>query len=296
MDSIDKEIQKREERIRQLKTHLNQLLPVSRLSKESLTKIFLFCITPSQAKDTSLYRRNNISISQVCACWRAIALDYALLWVDLDFDRPSWVPEMLMRSKMLPLTLGVSVDSFTKPTKVATISAALQHIMHVSELTVRISVPSLDIALVGIQQAAPMLQSLSLSRSDMKDAPRTLGLPLEFLNGDAPCLRALELDCLYLPWNSGLLKNLTSLKITHSDTSAAPSLQQLTDVLARMPCLQILQLKNALSQSLERLRRISLFSCPIWPPFIWRQTWSTVQSSLIKSPSHPQPRCTWSAQ
>ncbi|KAF5357693.1 hypothetical protein D9758_007485 [Tetrapyrgos nigripes] len=249
IELLDQKIQRQEEEVRQLKTQRNTLALISMLPPEILSQAFLYCITFDDKRYCGAYRWPWIQISHVCSHWRNVALGCPALWSCLEFSCPAWVPEMLQRSKMAPLSVKVTAEDFFNTKVKDAIETTLQQVSRVSDLM--LCMPGgeksmAELLVTGMRQAAPLLRSLSLSTSISAWTRGPVTLPLEFVDGDAPRLKHLELRNFHLPWDSALLKNLTSLKIFHTSTGSAPSLQQLTDVLARMPGLEILELKDVL--------------------------------------------------
>ncbi|KAF5357662.1 hypothetical protein D9758_007466 [Tetrapyrgos nigripes] len=253
IDTIDQQVEKHLEEIRQLYQFRNKLVPINSLPSELLSRIFRFCISCINDKAQLGRSWSFITVSYVCSHWRDVALADPALWSTLDFFKPAWVPEMLRRSKAAPLTVRVTSDLFLDAKATDAVTTALQHMSRISELDLCINScllqldGRLEMLPVVIDQDVPLLHTLSLSTKHICGVPEHIvPLPLDFMNGYAPRLRHLHMRNFRLPWESGLLKNLTSLKITITIPTTSPSLQQLTDVLARMPGLEVLELRGVL--------------------------------------------------
>ncbi|KAF5357585.1 hypothetical protein D9758_007479 [Tetrapyrgos nigripes] len=259
-----------DEEIRKLQTRRNSLVPISRLPNELLSTILMFCsqLKPDDDNDNDLRlfppsrQRDRwpwTTVSHICSHWRNVALGCPVLWSCLDFSRPAWVPAMVERSRMVPLTLEVPFELVYHSQTEEAISTALQHMSRVKELSV--SIPSgqagrLKALIAGLQQPAPLLEVLYLDKFDF--SPWDVNLPLEFLNGDAPRLRHLELRGFCLPLASGLLKNrLTSLVLFFSSPTDASWVQQLVRMLTSLCSLEVLGLKVPLSVKTISLTRVT---------------------------------------
>lgn len=100
---IDKEIQKHEDAIRSLRERRNTFAPISRLSHELLSRMFL------HARDMADGTAKVLPpASHVCRAWRAVAHGCGLLWTEIDCIRLNWAKEMLLLSRGAPLTLQMT--------------------------------------------------------------------------------------------------------------------------------------------------------------------------------------------
>jgi len=246
---IDQEIEKCVAEIRKLKSRRNTLAPISRLPPEILSNIFMLCVTDNDGHFTvTPYRWSWITISHICRHWRNVALECSSLWCHLDFSKPDWIPEMLNRSKVAPLSVKIRNEHYFSKKSLDALNAAFQHMYRIKELDLCVPAGDFEDMLCDITQAAPCIHTLSVSSkpSSLFTLARTISLPQDFLSGDAPSLTHLELRDVHLPWGSSLLKNLTCLKIFHSGTTFRPSLEQLVEILSCMPSLGTLELQNVL--------------------------------------------------
>ncbi|KAF5357640.1 hypothetical protein D9758_007500 [Tetrapyrgos nigripes] len=235
-----------EDELLELKTRWNELVPISMLPNEIISEVFLVCARCDVDHSHSCW--SWINVSYICKRWRNVALGSPMLWGYLDFLKPALVPEMLRRSQKAPLIVSVPQKHIIKDQVEDAVISALHHIHRVSEITLRnVVTASLGKALSDIRQGAPLLHTLCLTRGEtevatLASSKHPVVLPSDFLNGNAPCLRHVDLHGFHLSWDSDFLKNLTTLKLTYNSPTHAPSLQQLTHVLDRMPGLETLKL------------------------------------------------------
>ncbi|KAF5357691.1 hypothetical protein D9758_007487 [Tetrapyrgos nigripes] len=259
VDSTDPQVEKHVEldELTKLKTRRNELVPISRLPEELLSKFFKLCVRPKKNYYAPMFHRWSwTKVSHICKHWRNVALGCPALWGCLDLTTPTWIPEMLRRSQMAPLVINMPQLLILKP-KSADAIKTLEKALGELEML----------------QAAPLLHTLQLSAKETGDwfaeSECIVVLPLDFLGGHTPSLRHVDLQDFHIPWDSSVFRNLTSLKIIHKSTDHAPSLQQLTEILSRMPAsLETLELERVLSLAnstttikvvqLPRLRSIRL--------------------------------------
>lgn len=80
------------------------LSPIFRMPIELLSRVFVEA--RNMDSDTGRFLP---AVSQTCRSWRAVALDCATLWDNIDCTRPSWAKSMLSRTRGCPLTLVIEV-------------------------------------------------------------------------------------------------------------------------------------------------------------------------------------------
>jgi hypothetical protein len=190
------------------------------------------------------------AITHVCQRWRDVALNDPTLWAEPDFCHPLWATEMLKRSKKAHLTVLYNVGQTRShyrwriPT---VLNDTLRQLDRVSSLSLAICTDyeSHRSCLSQLKsQPAPVLQSLSLKDVDSSFPGPHGSLSSDFLQGSAPELRRLELDRIFLPWDSPLYDNLTELIIT--SLKKRPTMPQLLYALEKMANLQGLYLAHTL--------------------------------------------------
>ncbi|KAF5357692.1 hypothetical protein D9758_007486 [Tetrapyrgos nigripes] len=170
---------------------------------------------------------------------------------------------MLKRSKMSPLYFqAIAMEHFTNSNTMHVIATVLQRqISQIGVLTMRISVGYLKIqaheALLALRESAPLLRTIKLAVvSDFllynnwgNIVEAELNKTLDALQATGALQRRNRMtieSAVGFCKRSGLLKNLTSLKISHSRSNHAPSLHQLCVVLSHMRGLEFLDLKDVL--------------------------------------------------
>ncbi|KAJ7180688.1 hypothetical protein C8R46DRAFT_1070260 [Mycena filopes] len=247
---IDNEIQHFQNSIRGLQSQRNALSAVGRLPAEMLSRIFLFC---SRQVPHSLSWIKEVS--HICRHWRAVALGCPNLWCSITFSRPKWAAEMLKRSKMAPLRIRVNADYLT-PKVIEAVHSSLGQISRTEELDV--AGGSVIQEILNLTDPAPYLHSLSLSLlSHWQTSPERVVLPADFLNGEAPRLRKIELTGFSIPWDSPLMSNLVNLKVMNPGAPPPPSsMNELVEALGRMPLLETLELENVLPTLAEDITTI----------------------------------------
>ncbi|KAF8916278.1 hypothetical protein CPB85DRAFT_351952 [Mucidula mucida] len=239
LDEIDAQIAQYESAVRVLKFQRNMLAPISRLPVEVLCQIF---ILTTYTTCPPLW----MAVTHVCSQWRAAALKCPAMWSYITFERPSrWTNEMLQRSMEAPLTLHV-LDHWRLNRMLKTVSTALEHIGRTVELRLRGDFSTLT---KSLNQPAPNLHTLTLEYNNSASYSgipgQSVSLPDDFLGGDTPRLRHLELKQCHLTWNSGILKGLTHLELK-GPTSHPANIAEVTTALSNTPMLEVLHLHGIL--------------------------------------------------
>lgn len=209
-----------------------------------LSKIFIFVAfnNPHQSNYSSGTAEWIKSTSHICQHWRDVALGCPSLWAGILFEQPSWVEEMLKRSKMVPLVLKGNI---TNPKTAGRIRLALSH-SRTRELHVLGTKSTLESLFSIPSQNAPFLESLCLSNYEGYSFS-SLGsgyMVSEDAFHDTTRLRRLELVRCNISWDSTLLAGLNHL-LLHKLT-LLPTTKQLIDVLGNMLDLETLDLDNSL--------------------------------------------------
>ncbi|KAG7444915.1 uncharacterized protein BT62DRAFT_994944 [Guyanagaster necrorhizus] len=241
VSQIDAEILQHEEAVRDLKSQRNALAPISKLPPEMLSRIFLFVSYPHGSYKSLLW----INVSHVSQHWRAVALGFPALWSSPPFTTPAWAHEMLKRSKMAPLTIVADLTYMT-PKMLAAFDNAMKQVDRSAELSLT-GTKNMEKYLTGITKRAPFLTKLCISQVYIRyhEVEEKIVLPDNFLDGQAPRLRHLDLNRCQVHWDSALMQNLTYLKIVEPG-DFRPTISQLVDVLEQVPWLETLDLEHAL--------------------------------------------------
>ncbi|KAL1747601.1 hypothetical protein HDZ31DRAFT_61078 [Schizophyllum fasciatum] len=247
--ALDDEIEEHEQAIRTLKSRRNNLALIARLPPEVLCSIFILISRQGQSEYSNGISLDWTKVSHVCRYWRDCALECPRLWSAPSFQ-PSqkWGLEMLHRSKMAPLSIRTDT-SYMTPKAVDAVNSALQQIHRISELHITAVPSSLQRLCAPLNTAAPLLESLLISanpRSSYYVTDEGFALADDFLAGETPRLRRLELIRTRINWNSGMLCDLTSLKIIKIPLVGRPTIPMMLDILDKMPNLRMLWLEDFL--------------------------------------------------
>ncbi|KAK0188990.1 hypothetical protein F5146DRAFT_690294 [Armillaria mellea] len=236
---IDAEILHHEEAVRQLKSRRNTLAPISQLPPEMLSRIFLFVSYPRERP--LLW----INVSHVSQHWRAVALGFPALWSSPPFMSPTWAHEMLKRSKMAPLTIVADLTYMT-PKMLAVFDDAMSKADRSAELSLTGS-KTMEKYLISATKRAPFLNKLCISQiyTRYDGTEERIALPYDLFDGQTPRLRHLDLSRCQVHWDSGLMQNLTYLRIAEPG-EFRPIISQFVDLLEQMPYLETLNLEHAL--------------------------------------------------
>ncbi|KAK7044156.1 hypothetical protein VNI00_007876 [Paramarasmius palmivorus] len=235
--------------------------PISRVPSELLCEIFTQFI-PRRPEDNF-----RLTLTHVCRLWRTVAIGLQSLWTFPDFRTPELAREMLIRSGRAPLHIqflhthfrlapGMDLEQY-KLAQMDILSQALSDSFRLE--SVHLDVPSvwLRSVLTTLIQPAPLLHSLNLG------SDRCV-IPLNFLSDDAPRLTRLIIDGCEFPYNSPLLRNLTSLKLSGGYETTFE--ERLHEALRLMPALEYLGLAEVecdtpdeeVIATLPRLRQLDL--------------------------------------
>ena len=246
--------------------------PIHGLPDEILGVIFLINTSKlvEQGNENHPYdpHSTTLATAQVCQRWRAVALDYPVIWsriINFEQHPPLWIETLLARSGSGLIDVGG--DSAFEPIK-------LQH-------------PRGKPVLQSIFQRVARLRTVSLyiRRAPWESICRSfLGHPapnLEFMNlitscpfpdciypnplfaGEAPRLRRLHLERCLIDFSSSVLSNLTELSVrdvapialisasVRSHQLKVPSVAGWLRILKNIPALRFLTLSSAFSHITE---------------------------------------------
>ncbi|KAG2012989.1 hypothetical protein CC2G_009932 [Coprinopsis cinerea AmutBmut pab1-1] len=262
---IDSRIAALEDEIRRWKSSRNELSEISRLPPEVLTRIFVIyeeMCNPDSVDHTTwrpviLKPYQWTDVTHVSRYWREAALGCPELWSNIRTSNCNWAMALLERSKQAPISLDAMQAHGSKLEALLTdVLAQPQRLK-----SLRLSGHSfIEKRLGEMTSPAPLLQCLTMRRGYVSYSSSEI-LPTTFLGGEAPQLQSLELNGYFLPWDSTLLRGLTSLKLnfTPSRNLPRPSPEAFFGALEAMESLRTLHLDTLLPASpLENRRTITL--------------------------------------
>lgn len=197
--------------------------------------------------------------AHVCAPWRRVALDHAVLWKYISIDVPSWViEEKIRRSKVAPLTVTVDLS---KPSNID-FSSLWRTIPRICDLSIKSKFwdrePLRGPAFPELNIIAECLEQFSLNLQHRADRPRDDILPWRIFAGGTPKLRSLHLQDCGLTWDSPFLAGLTSLHLNNSPSTARPSLAEVISALDNMRNLEKLVLHHILPSVIPDINAIPI--------------------------------------
>ncbi|KAG9029714.1 hypothetical protein FRB95_004963 [Tulasnella sp. JGI-2019a] len=214
--------------------HHNTLSPISRLPNDLLVEIFALSL---KSIDNSMglnhWGRMQVRLLAtlvfVCHEWREIMHNAPSLWAYISSYHPYGANlECLARSGQVPLYLSLDDRTLYDPSRQARIFQEVHRwkSVEMSEMTVAI-LKNLE------QRLAPLLEKLYIL-GDMETA-------LNLFCGSAGRLRHLTLVNIRIPWESGLLSRLWTLRINYT-YGDGPSARQVLHVLQSCPGLTSFEL------------------------------------------------------
>ena len=234
-----------EERIRVLKSRRNELSPISRLPVEILCKIFSFIVDNFNGLFHSDLRPESwTNFSHVSQHWRSSALSAPELWTNIPLSWPRWAEEMLIRSKMVTLTIRFFFSFVnSNPRLLKTIRSCLCQMNRVGEIHLCMTGGLiLEQIFRDLPKSAPQLHTLRIESS--RFSGRVSSIHEDFLY-DTERLQHVELINCKISWDSRLLTGLTRLTLEDS-LKANSSIIQVLYALKRMPALTDLRLENSI--------------------------------------------------
>ncbi|KAG8966806.1 hypothetical protein FRC03_011329 [Tulasnella sp. 419] len=220
--------------------------------------------TPKELIDYAKRKEDEASFailfSWVCSKWRKVAISTATLWSNIDFRGGppyEYAQEYIRRSKAS--VLSVFIDSRHETSEISdpeNLDKALEllstEVPRVKSLVVIL--PTLQEVMKVLKTFSqspnpPPLEQLQLTTDEdpdgsVIDGGELAAKPLyykQLMEG----IRHIELDNVYLPWNSTTFGNLSSLRLANlSNDEITPSVDQLHSILTWSPGLETLVLEN----------------------------------------------------
>ncbi|KAF8810887.1 hypothetical protein BYT27DRAFT_7185390 [Phlegmacium glaucopus] len=248
---IDCEIARLKEIIRSLKSHRNQLSPISGLPPEVLCNVFSFIEDRTRVQDRN--PESWINFSRVSQQWRSLALSSPKLWTNIPIEYPRWAEEMLARSKMAKLTMRVGLNPQTMSSRVLDpIKSCLSQMIRLEEINI-FGVPEVTLKHLfqDIPKSAPQLNTLRVDNAtvvptSLLSTHSAFTIPDDFIS-DTERLRCVQLKRCKISWDCRLLTDLTCLTLHHSSKDHSnSSIIPFLHALQRMPALTDLDLEDSI--------------------------------------------------
>ncbi|KAF5315586.1 hypothetical protein D9611_005003 [Ephemerocybe angulata] len=235
-----------EEDLQNLKRSYNALSATNSIPPEILSNIFIIHnASIIQTYPATTFQREAFSwiyVAHVCHHWREVALNCGALWSNLLFLKPSLTETMLTRSKNSPLT--VKLLGHNNPIFEPSLSKILSQTHRLRSVNLSGNVK--DTLLSNASGSAPLLEELTLAAFGNLSSK----IPMAFLQGGAPSLKAINLKGIEIPfWGSlPLGPNLTHLRLDLKGLQHAhrPSASAFMKSLEELPLLQLLSLSGSL--------------------------------------------------
>lgn len=207
------------------------------LPTELITKTFEYCVFNEWPRSLALNR-----LRQVCKAWATVVDSTPSLWGAISSEEPRSVYlRSLIKSQASPLRVKYFyADHYEKKPSLTPsfFSTACDNAHRWSSFSFTIRGTSYSYLEDSFRQlntlAVPVLKELNvgvLAEGFRWDAVEDL------FGGVAPRLRYLSLSGVYIPWNSGLLRNLRTLSLFYRQVQRGPSTHDITLVLANAPTL-----------------------------------------------------------
>ena len=234
--------------------------PIHSLPDEILEVIFL--IHASELVKDGRYDRT-LATAQVCQRWRAVALDYPIIWsriIDYENHSPLWIETLLARSGSTLIDVGR--DSTVKlqyPRATPVLKSIFKRNTNLKTVNLWLQRGSLEpICRSFLRHPAPNLEFLFLMTS--RTYPDCLNSNPLFAN-EAPCLRRLHLQRCLIDLTSSVLSNLTELSVLNV-SKAGLSIAEWLRVLKNIPALRSLALRKAISHLTEHEQPLPVVDLP----------------------------------
>ncbi|VDB95716.1 unnamed protein product [Peniophora sp. CBMAI 1063] len=216
---------------------------IDKLFDDNLTDIFLH-LDPCSKEDHKETRKGWHSVPAVCRRWRRLALSLPQFWSSLLFTNPDLTDVMLERSQHAPLHV-VFPGPESWYSDGSQVLPVIEHLDRVAFISLSSFVDTLHIFTQAACRPAPILRTCILRRVRMP-AAEGLGLPPDFLGGNAPQLETLILRGCCLPWTSPLLHGgITTLHLQSLQTTSKCGINAMLDALSHMHNLKDLRLSPA---------------------------------------------------
>ncbi|KAA1472885.1 hypothetical protein DENSPDRAFT_209564 [Dentipellis sp. KUC8613] len=268
-------------------SRLNTLAPISYLPPEILSSIFSLLLEAfvgdasaplheaDQGPSRGRIQMRWVVVTHVCRQWRYVALDTPSLWSHLPLDIDShWIEAVVERAKPVPLQLTLT----TMQKVIKTSFRILQQVHDIKSIMVLAKLHQMEELLSNLTRPVQALETAILCGvyEEERSLPLIVSTPDNLFAGETPSLRSLSFDGCTIPWASPVFQNLHYLTIAlpfewfqtvtfvkkrtvrARREDLVPSMEQLLDILDRMPMLRSLALRRCLPLH-------QIFNCDIPP-------------------------------
>ncbi|KAI0053962.1 hypothetical protein FA95DRAFT_1551741 [Auriscalpium vulgare] len=273
--ALDEEIERRRKSLRDLRGYRNEHTAISHLLPEILSQIFRLSCAQAEEESNGLWnviayhrRRDSlrkryrgawqaILLSHVSRRWRGVARDDPHLWATIFIPSEKWCVRMLARSKDAPLQIRLTLPSDKDAARPASRAEAqlrsarrvFQHIPRIEHLTLNCPPGAItESALRLLCTPAPSMRTFHVSNllRIAGPIPRPTGTLPDDLFGGAAKLTELRVTDYEINWTSTLFMggNIVRLAIARNPKWKESSMNNLLDLLARMPRLRSLDLQS----------------------------------------------------
>lgn len=260
-----------------LDIHQNHQSPLLTVPPEILSNIFIFLIdiAPLSKRSRSYWDIGRVKqtsssngwlgwivITHVCRYWRQVAIETPALWTQISFViGRQWMLEMMRRAKQAPVTIRYPGSSNVPD--VDLIRYIRDNISHIRTLDISFGPEEgMDAPLSSCTSCTPHPASILTYLRLLSYSFQGTATPVEVFALEAPQLRSIDLQGNFrIDWSRGALgfSGLQELHVTLKEFDPAPlsllpphvrdtlpSLNQLLDVLERLPHLKRLHLSHAI--------------------------------------------------
>jgi hypothetical protein len=246
----------------QINTQVCDQAPIHSLPDEILEVIFLINTSKLVVRNHCYDSHSTtLATSQVCQRWRAVALDYPVIWsriINYERHTPFWIETLLARSGSGLIDVGGESASeyviLEHPGSKPIFQSIFQRNARLKTVNVYVLLfPWECIYQSFLRHPAPNLEVLYLLNSlTLYHSPSDCLYTDPLFADEAPCLRRLNLKNCVVDFSSSVLSNLTELSVRDvSRLSSAPSVAGWLRVLKNIPSLRFLTLIKAISYSTE---------------------------------------------
>ncbi|TFK67126.1 hypothetical protein BDN72DRAFT_961243 [Pluteus cervinus] len=240
---IDAKIHDFEEAILALKRERNTLSPICRLPYDILASIF-----QRVAEDGVLDLPWIKALTHVCSHWRTVALNFPMLWTEINFKCSDLVLAKLDRSQSALLSVQYRVERRKPENKLDSLISALRHLHRIQDLGLAMPASWFESGVLDtLSFPAPALEKcfIHVSQPKSPQQPHWIDLPDDMFPSFSH-LTSLQLRHCIFDWTDLInLPRLTTLDVADPGDVQVTS-DSLLHILKQLPLLQSLRLVKCL--------------------------------------------------